>query len=127
MSEADPAAPCQLRQGHNVNLKNLSTAELLQLIADAETELRHKQEVARTELQAKWEAEAAEAGLSLNAVLRAGASGAGQERKSRKSQGAMLPVKFKGPNGEEWSGRGRLPRWLQAAEADGKKREEFKV
>ncbi|WP_408906151.1 H-NS family nucleoid-associated regulatory protein [Muricoccus roseus] len=36
-------------------------------------------------------------------------------------------MKFRGPNGEAWSGRGRLPKWLQVAEAKGRKKKEVLV
>ncbi|WP_370655812.1 H-NS histone family protein, partial [Paracraurococcus lichenis] len=34
---------------------------------------------------------------------------------------------YRGPNGETWSGRGRLPKWLHAAEAEGKSRDSFLI
>ena len=37
------------------------------------------------------------------------------------------PVKYRGPNGEAWSGRGSTPLWLRALEAEGKSRSEFLV
>ena len=37
------------------------------------------------------------------------------------------PVKYKDAEGNTWSGRGRAPRWLVAAEKSGKKREDFAV
>jgi DNA-binding protein H-NS len=40
---------------------------------------------------------------------------------------AVLPVKYRGPQGEEWTGRGHSPKWLQALEAQGRNREEFEV
>jgi DNA-binding protein H-NS len=43
--------------------------------------------------------------------------------KPRKS----APVKYKDGEGNTWSGRGRAPRWLVAAEKSGKKREDFAV
>ncbi len=36
-------------------------------------------------------------------------------------------VKFKGPNGETWTGQGRTPRWLSALEASGTQRSELFV
>lgn len=36
-------------------------------------------------------------------------------------------VKFRGPNGETWTGQGRTPRWLSALEANGALRSEFFV
>ncbi|MBP6718011.1 MAG: H-NS histone family protein, partial [Rhodoferax sp.] len=36
-------------------------------------------------------------------------------------------AKFRGPNGETWSGRGLMPRWLSALVAQGKTREDFAI
>ena len=36
-------------------------------------------------------------------------------------------AKFKGPNGEAWSGRGKMPRWLAALTAQGQPKEDFAV
>lgn len=35
------------------------------------------------------------------------------------------PVKYRGPNGEAWSGRGSTPLWVRALEAEGKSRSDF--
>jgi DNA-binding protein H-NS len=51
--------------------------------------------------------------------------GAGRKRSSG---GAAKTVKYRGPNGETWSGgRGRKPRWVTEALAKGKKIEDFAV
>ena len=47
--------------------------------------------------------------------------------KPRTPTAVKLPVKYKGPAGEEWSGRGKLPQWLADAEKEGRKRDEFLV
>lgn len=48
--------------------------------------------------------------------------------KSAKSNaGVPVAPKFRGPNGETWSGRGLTPRWLAALEAQGSKREDFAI
>ena len=36
-------------------------------------------------------------------------------------------AKFRGPNGESWSGRGLMPRWLSALVAQGQKKEDFAI
>jgi DNA-binding protein H-NS len=36
-------------------------------------------------------------------------------------------VKYRGPNGEEWSGRGRPARWITELEAQGEKRADYAV
>jgi DNA-binding protein H-NS len=48
-------------------------------------------------------------------------------RKPRDDTGAKRAAKYRGPNGEEWSGRGRTPNWLAALEAEGRGREEFLI
>ena len=37
------------------------------------------------------------------------------------------PVKYRGPNGETWAGRGRTPAWLAALESGGASREQFRT
>lgn len=46
--------------------------------------------------------------------------------KSKKS-GVTVAAKFKGPNGETWTGRGLTPRWLSALVAQGRSKEEFAI
>ena len=127
---SDDAA--EVQPGHQakrsgVDLKALSATDLRQLIEDAQAALQSKQEAAKAELRAKWEKEAAAAGLTLASVLPIASGAAKDDRKGRKDTGSTLPVKFRGPAGEEWSGRGRLPKWIQIAEAEGRKRDDFLV
>lgn len=46
-------------------------------------------------------------------------------RRSRVTR--VVPTKYIGPNGEKWSGRGLLPRWITELERQGRHREEFLV
>jgi len=41
--------------------------------------------------------------------------------------GAKVAAKYLGPNGEAWSGRGLMPRWLAALVKDGRMKEDFAV
>ena len=41
--------------------------------------------------------------------------------------GKTAAAKFRGPNGEAWSGRGLTPRWLSALLAQGRTKEEFAI
>ena len=38
-----------------------------------------------------------------------------------------VAVKYRGPNGESWSGRGKAPNWLTSLEAQGRQRVDFLV
>lgn len=66
----------------------------------------------------------AKARLRKPAAALAGKSGL---KGKSKSAGAMVAAKFRGPNGESWSGRGLMPRWLSALVAQGKTKEEFAI
>jgi DNA-binding protein H-NS len=44
-----------------------------------------------------------------------------------KLAGRKVAPKYQGPNGELWSGRGALPRWMAAEITAGKTREDFLI
>ena len=124
MNESDDTAkaPGQGRAG-TFNLDHLTVAELTEVIRRAEALCQQKQEEAKAALLAKWQAEAAENGLPLEAVLAGQPPAQRQGRKVRRGTGAKVAAKFRNPEtGETWSGRGRQPKWLK-----GKNRDEFKV
>jgi DNA-binding protein H-NS len=67
------------------------------------------------QLIAEWQLSAEDCGFKT-AVLPA----------SKKVKSAVA-AKYRGPNGETWSGRGRAPKWLEALEAQGRQRAEFSI
>lgn len=44
-----------------------------------------------------------------------------------KKNSRPVAAKYRGPNGETWSGRGLMPRWLSALVAQGKSKESFAI
>lgn len=50
-----------------------------------------------------------------------------QLKRLKGGRGRAKAVKYRGPNGEEWAGVGRVPSWLATLEADGRSRDEFKA
>lgn len=46
---------------------------------------------------------------------------------SAKKNSRPVAAKYRGPNGETWSGRGLMPRWLSALVAQGKSKEIFAI
>jgi DNA-binding protein H-NS len=46
---------------------------------------------------------------------------------AKSGRGTSVAAKYRGPNGETWSGRGLTPRWLAALEAQGRKKEDFAI
>lgn len=53
----------------------------------------------------------------------------GRKEKSSKPSGnstkRTVSIKYVGPTGEVWRGRGRTPKWITALEAQGRSRNEF--
>lgn len=48
--------------------------------------------------------------------------------KKRSSQaGTTVAPKYRGPNGETWSGRGLMPKWLSALVAQGRDKQDFAI
>src|ERR687893_1512740 len=112
-----------------VDLDRMTVQQLTTLIEAAEAKRREKLDEARAALRAEMERRAAELGLSASDLFaqtaRQETTGQGtRRRRPRSDAGAKPAVKYRGPGGEEWSGRGRTPRWLVALEAEGRRREE---
>jgi len=47
--------------------------------------------------------------------------------KAARKAGQPVAAKFRGPNGETWSGRGLTPKWLASLVAQGHSKESFSV
>ena len=120
-----------------VDLDGMTVQQLTALIARAEAKRRDKLEDARAALRAEMEQRTAELGIALGDLFstagqqapaeQAAAKNGRRTRKPRGDTGAKRAAKYRGPNGEEWSGRGRMPIWLAALEAEGRGREEFLI
>ena len=54
---------------------------------------------------------------------------AGKAKPAKAARKAGLPVapKYRGPNGETWSGRGLTPKWLTTLTATGQSKESFLI
>ncbi|MFM6990887.1 MAG: H-NS family nucleoid-associated regulatory protein [Rhodoferax sp.] len=55
------------------------------------------------------------------------AKAAAKSPKAARKTGTPVAAKFRGPNGETWSGRGLMPKWLSALVAQGQSKESFAV
>jgi DNA-binding protein H-NS len=105
-------------------LRKFDVSQLLEFRKELETVLAEKITRERGELQSRlaaldsWQGAPARRGRKR----RAGGNG-----KAHPLKGVKAPIKYRGPNGETWSGRGLAPRWLSALEKKGKKRDTFLV
>lgn len=73
------------------------------------------------DLQNAKPAKASQAGRGKKAVA------AKKPAKASKTAGVAVAAKYRGPNGETWSGRGLTPKWLAALVAQGQSKESFAV
>lgn len=112
----------------NFDLDNMTVGELTTLRDAAEAKRQEKLEDAKHAVLERARSELQALGLSFEAVMSGAARPSAKPgRTARKDAGEPVPVKFRGPDGETWSGRGRLPNWLHALEAEGKSRDEYAV
>lgn len=110
------------------DLENMSVQELTALRDAAEAKRLEKLDGARDAILAEAKEKLAQLGLAFETAW-PGRSPEPSPRASKKAAtgGCQVAAKFRGPNGEEWTGRGRLPKWLHAMEAEGRSRDEFRI
>ena len=112
----------------SVDLDTMSVADLIALRDAAESKRQEKLEDAKTSILARARSELEALGLSLEMAIAGSTAPLGATaKKPNRQQGGSVEVKFRGPNGETWSGRGRLPKWLHAIEAQGGTRSQYAV
>ncbi len=101
------------------DLKRMSVAELDALISKAQCVRQETREKRRLELKGEFEARLKEEGFSAIEVLGA----------KVKPKPQMLPAKYADADdpSHTWSGKGRVPGWLQAKLADGAPLEAFLI
>lgn len=98
-------------------------AQAEKLMAQAEELRQRETEQAIEDIKAKMKA----FGLTPQDLGFAGATRRSPSAK-RRTPAAAKPAKYRGPNGETWSGgRGRKPRWVTEALASGKTLEDLEV
>jgi DNA-binding protein H-NS len=98
-------------------LDRLAPARLSEVIDLVRAKRQAKEEEIREALLTEFREKAAQMGLPFESLFPGRRAGAG----------APLAPKYRGPGGETWSGRGRMPTWLSALENTGHKREEFRI
>ena len=114
----------QLQPRHETSLPlDVSTYSFEQLLEikrniDAEVELRRAKEVENLRVKVKETAQSL--GVSIEELF--GIPSVSRQRGTRETLHAKAkqPAKYRGPSGEEWSGRGPAPRWMKPLLAKGK-------
>lgn len=110
--------------GHN-SFSNMSLDELVELRNEIDRLIAEKIEQEQVRLQKRMDA------LRDYQPQRGRSSGRRSSsitlRRGQSLKGRKVPIKYRGPTGETWTGRGNAPRWLSDLEAKGKKRESYLV
>jgi DNA-binding protein H-NS len=114
-----------------LSLKKMPFAALIALRSDVQAAIASKIGEERAALQKQIDALSKlenGAGGSLNGSRSPRRRhGSTVRRKPKAVQIRKVASKYRGPEGETWTGRGNAPRWLVALEAQGKKRESFLI
>jgi DNA-binding protein H-NS len=55
------------------------------------------------------------------------AAAVGRVKSQNRKVGSTVAAKYRGPEGQTWSGRGLTPRWLSALITEGKTKEDFAI
>lgn len=112
------------------SLEGLSVAALREVIEFATDLIEQKTEGVKRSFIEEVTARAVSLGLSVTDLFSRSTPPAAVKKaapvvKIAGGKGTGATVKYRGPNGEEWSGRGRPARWITELEAKGKKRADY--
>lgn len=118
---------------NDLDLDKIDLATLKKLADAANEKFNHRKQGELKTMVAGWLADAQAVGYSAMDVLTElrsrlpGQPGAKRTRATRADKGATTVPKYRGPNGELWSGRGQPPKWMKPLLATGKKKEDFLI
>jgi DNA-binding protein H-NS len=104
----------------------LSPQRLRDVRDTAEVRRKDKIEAVKNAILTETRAKLEELELTLEEVIQPRPART-RSRRTRRDAGKELPVKYRGPNSETWSGRGRAPQWIRDLEEQGRQRGEFLV
>lgn len=103
-------------------LEGMSLAQLRQVREEIDGMIERKEHEEKSALREKLEKVAAEAGFSLSELLGAGVvSRASKPKATGTDKRSSVAPKYRDPStGSTWTGRGKKPKWVEAALASGK-------
>jgi DNA-binding protein H-NS len=110
-----------------LDFSKYSFTELLKIKKRLESEVKSRQAHEVEELRAKVTEVAQTLGISAEELLRLRSVPPRQPARKTKHVRGKQPAKYRGPGGEEWSGRGPAPRWMKPLLAKGKTKADFLI
>jgi DNA-binding protein H-NS len=108
-----------------LELSAYSFEELLEIKRNVESEVESRKTKEVEDLRAKVAESAQTLGISIEELfgLRTQQRGTRQTKHPKGKQ----PAKYRGPNGEEWSGRGPAQKWMKPLLVKGKTKADFLI
>jgi DNA-binding protein H-NS len=106
-----------------VDFSRYSFSELVEIKTDLEREIESRKTKEIDELRTKVSESAHALGISVEELFGMRSRGKGATKHPRGKQ----PARYRGPNGEEWSGRGPNPRWMKPLLVKGKTKADFLI
>jgi len=123
--------PCPFFHGESAlprfNVNAMSFSELAALRDQINRALSSRIDTERSELQKRLAALDEIGGAPDGGIRRRGRPPGSTGNRRGAKPGTRVKPKYRGPNGELWSGRGNAPRWLASLEKAGKKRESYLI
>src|SRR5215469_2266520 len=110
-----------------LNLSKYSFTQLLKIKKDLESEVKARQAKEVEQLRAKVTEVAHTLGISAAELLRLPSAPARPAMRKTKHAKGKQPAMYRGPGGEEWSGRGPAPGWMKPHLAKGKTKADFLI
>src|SRR3974390_1204312 len=105
-----------------------SLLELQEINKQVNAEIASRKTVEIEALRAKVAESAHALGMKIEEIFGLSTSRAKPRSKPEvKAAPGKLPAKYRGPAGEEWSGRGPTPKWLRPLLTKGKTKDDFLI
>jgi DNA-binding protein H-NS len=109
-----------------LELSAYSFEELLEIKRDVEGEVQSRRAKEVESLRAKVTDTAQTLGVSIEELFGLPSSRQNGKRQTKHPKGKQ-PAKYRGPGGEEWSGRGPAPKWMKPLLVKGKTKADFLI
>ena len=122
-----PKTP-QPQTQHEARVLDFSTylfSELAEIERNLESEMQSRRAKEVEDLRAKVQESAEALGVSIEELV--GLAAPVRHKRETKHARGKQPAKYRGPGGEEWSGRGPSPRWMKPYLEKGKTKEDFLI
>jgi DNA-binding protein H-NS len=104
-----------------------SFAGLLEIKASLENEIQSRRAKEVEDLRTKVTETAQALGVTIEELFGLSSRSRQNGKRLTKHPRGKQPAKYRGPGGEEWSGRGPAPRWMKPYLAKGKTKADFLI